>query len=200
MTIAPPLESTAVVPRRPSLSTSALSSNFILSRSSTWLGVDFGTNSLKLRVGGGRRRQGARGRRRLCAGPRAALGGIFGGIFGKDADTGESTKQMYSGTVALINKMEPEISTLSDSQLRERTSALQERARNVDSLDSLLPEAFAVVREASRRVLGLRPFDVQLIGGMVLHKGEIAEMKTGEGKTLVAILPAFLNPGKEFML
>jgi preprotein translocase subunit SecA len=60
-------------------------------------------------------------------------------------------------------------------------------------LDSLLPEAFAVVREASKRVLGLRPFDVQLIGGMVLHKGEIAEMRTGEGKTLVAILPAYLN-------
>jgi preprotein translocase subunit SecA len=60
-------------------------------------------------------------------------------------------------------------------------------------MDSLLPEAFAVVREASKRVLGLRPFDVQLIGGMVLHKGEIAEMRTGEGKTLVAILPAYLN-------
>ncbi|CAA3005952.1 translocase subunit, chloroplastic [Olea europaea subsp. europaea] len=193
MAIAQPFESTSVVHRRPSLSTSALSSNFILSRSSTWLRADFGINSLKLSAGGGRRREGTRGLRRLCVGPRAALGGILGGIFGKDGDTGESTRQMYSGNVALINKMEPEISTLSDSQLRERTSALQERARNGDSLDSLLPEAFAVVREASRRVLGLRPFDVQLIGGMVLHKGEIAEMKTGEGKTLVAILPAFLN-------
>lgn len=193
MAIAQPLESTAVVHRCPSLSTSALSSNFILSRSSTLLGADFGINSLKLRAGGGRRREGARGLRRLCVGPRAALGGILGGIFGKNGDTGESTRQMYSGTVTLINKMEPEISTLSDSQLRERTSALQERARNGYSLDSLLPEAFAVVREASKRVLGLRPFDVQLIGGMVLHRGEIAEMKTGEGKTLVAILPAFLN-------
>lgn len=85
------------------------------------------------------------------------------------------------------------MSKLSDSELRERTSVLKERARNNESLDSLLPEAFAVVREASKRVLGLRPFDVQLIGGMVLHKGEIAEMRTGEGKTLVAVLPAYLN-------
>ncbi|EAY73759.1 hypothetical protein OsI_01632 [Oryza sativa Indica Group] len=89
--------------------------------------------------------------------------------------------------------MEPEVSALSDADLRARTAKLQERARAGESLDSLLPEAFAVVREASKRVLGLRPFDVQLIGGMVLHKGEIAEMKTGEGKTLVAILPAYLN-------
>nr|GMD60856.1 protein translocase subunit SECA1, chloroplastic [Ipomoea batatas] len=73
------------------------------------------------------------------------------------------------------------------------TATLQQRARSGESLDSLLPEAFSVVREASKRVLGLRPFDVQLIGGMVLHKGEIAEMRTGEGKTLVAILPAYLN-------
>lgn len=82
---------------------------------------------------------------------------------------------------------------LSDSELRERTSVLKERAQKGESLDIILPEAFAVVREASKRVLGLRPFDVQLIGGIVLHKGEIAEMRTGEGKTLVAILPAYLN-------
>lgn len=85
------------------------------------------------------------------------------------------------------------MSALSDSQLRGMTSTLKNRAQTGESLDSLLPEAFAVVREASRRVLGLRPFDVQLIGGLVLHKGEIAEMRTGEGKTLVAILPAYLN-------
>ncbi|KAK6918700.1 SecA DEAD-like, N-terminal [Dillenia turbinata] len=85
------------------------------------------------------------------------------------------------------------MSSLSDSQLRDTTSSLKQRALLGESLDSLLPEAFAVVREASKRVLGLRPFDVQLIGGMVLHKGEIAEMRTGEGKTLVAILPAYLN-------
>ncbi|KAL3827729.1 hypothetical protein ACJIZ3_016531 [Penstemon smallii] len=132
-------------------------------------------------------------KRRLCPVVSAALGGLLGGIFGSGTDTGESTRQLYANTLSLINQMESEISSLSDSQLREKTSALQQRARSGHSLDSLLPEAFSVVREASKRVLGLRPFDVQLIGGMVLHKGEIAEMKTGEGKTLVAILPAFLN-------
>ncbi|EPS58385.1 hypothetical protein M569_16429, partial [Genlisea aurea] len=127
------------------------------------------------------------------SGPVAALGGLFGGIFGSRNDSEESTRNLYASTVSLINQMEAEISSLSDSMLRERTSVLQQRATRGDSLDSLLPEAFSLVREASKRVLGLRPFDVQLIGGMVLHKGEIAEMKTGEGKTLVAILPAFLN-------
>ncbi|CAO2826694.1 unnamed protein product [Amaranthus hypochondriacus] len=111
----------------------------------------------------------------------------------KGGDSSESTRQKYSSIVSQINQMEPQISALSDSQLKERTAVLRERALSGESLDSLLPEAFAVVREASKRVLGLRPFDVQLIGGMVLHKGEIAEMRTGEGKTLVAILPAYLN-------
>lgn len=111
----------------------------------------------------------------------------------KGGDPAESTRQQYASTVSLINQLEPQISALSDSQLRDRTSLLRQRALSGESLDSLLPEAFAVVREASKRVLGLRPFDVQLIGGMVLHKGEIAEMRTGEGKTLVAILPAYLN-------
>ncbi|XP_059625511.1 protein translocase subunit SecA, chloroplastic isoform X2 [Cornus florida] len=123
----------------------------------------------------------------------ASLGGLLGGIFKGTNDTGESTRQQYIATVGLINGMETQMSALSDSQLREKTSLLKERARHADSLDSILPEAFAIVREASKRVLGLRPFDVQLIGGMVLHKGEIAEMRTGEGKTLVAILPAYLN-------
>ncbi|XP_074571100.1 protein translocase subunit SECA1, chloroplastic isoform X1 [Curcuma longa] len=122
----------------------------------------------------------------------AALGGLLGGIF-KGTDTGEGTRQRFTDSVAAINRLEPEVSRLSDSELRERTSVLKERARNGELLDSLLPEAFAIVREASMRVLGLRPFDVQLIGGMVLHNGEIAEMRTGEGKTLVAILPAYLN-------
>jgi len=92
-----------------------------------------------------------------------------------------------------INDLESEIKALSDQQLKAKTQELQERLAAGETVDDLLSEAFAVVREASRRVLGLRHFDVQLIGGMVLHKGNIAEMKTGEGKTLVATLPAYLN-------
>ncbi|XP_065859886.1 protein translocase subunit SECA1, chloroplastic [Euphorbia lathyris] len=122
----------------------------------------------------------------------SSLGGLLGGIF-KGTDTGESTRQQYTPNASMINRLEAEMSALTDSELREKTSIFKERAQRGESLDSLLPEAFAVVREASKRVLGLRPFDVQLIGGMVLHKGEIAEMRTGEGKTLVAVLPAYLN-------
>ncbi|XP_034207874.1 protein translocase subunit SecA, chloroplastic [Prunus dulcis] len=135
-------------------------------------------------------RMASRRRRRMQA--VASLGGLLGGIF-KGTDTGESTRQQYASTVSVINGLEAQMSALSDSELREKTRLFQERAKQGESLDSLLPEAFAVIREASKRVLGLRPFDVQLIGGMVLHKGEIAEMRTGEGKTLVAILPAYLN-------
>src|SRR6478672_6574349 len=88
--------------------------------------------------------------------------------------------------VERINALEPEIKALSDDQLRDKTFAFKERHARGESLDSLLPEAFAVCREAGRRVLGMRHFDVQLIGGMVLHRGGIAAMRTGEGKTLVA--------------
>src|SRR5882672_8661622 len=95
--------------------------------------------------------------------------------------------------VAQVNAFEPAIKALSDEQLRGKTAEFRQRVANGDSLDDLLPEAFAVVREAGRRVLNMRHFDVQLIGGAVLHKGKIAEMKTGEGKTLVATLPAYLN-------
>src|SRR3984893_14057776 len=95
--------------------------------------------------------------------------------------------------VAEVNAFEPAISALSDEQLRGKTAEFRQRVANGDTLDELLPEAFAVVREAGRRVLNMRHFDVQLIGGAVLHKGRIAEMKTGEGKTLVATLPAYLN-------
>ncbi|HCE66678.1 MAG: preprotein translocase subunit SecA [Geobacteraceae bacterium GWC2_55_20] len=95
--------------------------------------------------------------------------------------------------VEKINSFEPSISQLSDDQLKARTTEFKERHSKGESLDSLLPEAFAVCREAGKRVLGMRHFDVQLIGGMVLHSGKIAEMKTGEGKTLVATLPAYLN-------
>ncbi|HXE95300.1 MAG TPA: preprotein translocase subunit SecA [Dongiaceae bacterium] len=95
--------------------------------------------------------------------------------------------------VERINALEASVSTLSDEQLKLKTGEFKERHAGGESLDSLLPEAFAVCREASKRVLGMRHFDVQLIGGMVLHSGKIAEMKTGEGKTLVATLPAYLN-------
>src|SRR6478672_11979592 len=92
-----------------------------------------------------------------------------------------------------INELEPTIQPLSDEALRAKTVEFKTRVANGELLDDLLPEAFAVVREAGRRVLNMRHFDVQLIGGMVLHGGRIAEMKTGEGKTLVATLPAYLN-------
>src|SRR5439155_14769025 len=95
--------------------------------------------------------------------------------------------------VAEVNVLDPATSALSDEQLRQKTAELRQRVTNGETLDDLLPEAFAVVREAGRRVLNMRHFDVQLIGGAVLHKGKIAEMKTGEGKTLVATLPAYLN-------
>jgi preprotein translocase subunit SecA len=95
--------------------------------------------------------------------------------------------------VAQVNALETSIQALSDAQLRGKTAEFRQRVANGDTLDDLLPEAFAVVREAGRRVLNMRHFDVQLIGGTVLHKGRIAEMKTGEGKTLVATLPAYLN-------
>src|SRR5687767_9120187 len=96
-------------------------------------------------------------------------------------------------SVVRINALEPEMQKLSDAQLQAKTPEFQKRIAVGESLDKLLPEAFAVCREASRRVLGMRHYDVQLIGGMVLHMGKIAEMKTGEGKTLVATLPAYLN-------
>ena len=92
-----------------------------------------------------------------------------------------------------INGLEDSMKALSDSELQHKTVEFKERLSNGETLDDILPEAFAVVREAAVRVLGMRPFDVQLIGGIVLHQGRIAEMKTGEGKTLVATLPAYLN-------
>src|SRR6195256_1264946 len=92
-----------------------------------------------------------------------------------------------------INALEPQIQALSDEQLRAKTVEFRKRVADGESLDDLLVEAFAVGREAGKRVLNMRHFDVQLIGGMVLHGGKIAEMKTGEGKTLVATLPAYLN-------
>src|SRR5438128_8757495 len=96
-------------------------------------------------------------------------------------------------TVAAINELEPQFRQLSDIDLAAKTIEFKEKIAQGATLDDLLIEAFAVVREAGRRVLNMRHFDVQLIGGMVLHDGKIAEMKTGEGKTLVATLPCYLN-------
>ena len=101
--------------------------------------------------------------------------------------------KQYRKTVARINAMEPEYEKLSDEALRGKTQEFKERIAQGETLDALLPEAFAVVREGSKRVMKMRHFDVQLIGGMALHHGKIAEMRTGEGKTLTATLPVYLN-------
>src|SRR4051794_1530181 len=107
---------------------------------------------------------------------------------------GEGKKfKEFQKRVSQINDFEPEVETYTDDELKERAQELKEEARGGASLDDLLPEAFALTREAARRTLGQRHFDVQLIGGMVLHDGSIAEMRTGEGKTLTATLPAVLN-------
>ena len=105
----------------------------------------------------------------------------------------ERKLRAYKSSVEKINFLEQEVSSLDDEGLQARTKKFKERVAAGDSLDNLLPEAFATVREAARRTLGQRHFDVQLVGGMVLHEGKIAEMKTGEGKTLAATLPVFLN-------
>ncbi|MCZ6475251.1 MAG: preprotein translocase subunit SecA [Gammaproteobacteria bacterium] len=99
----------------------------------------------------------------------------------------------YGHLVAAINALEPELKALSDAALKAKTPELRERLTNGEALDAMLPEAFALIREAARRSLGLRPFDAQLIGGITLHQGKIAEMRTGEGKTLAATLPVYLN-------
>ncbi|MEO8142821.1 MAG: DEAD/DEAH box helicase, partial [Betaproteobacteria bacterium] len=99
----------------------------------------------------------------------------------------------YSGTVKRINALEPEVAALSDAALQGKTAEFRKRYAEGATLDDLLPEAFAVVREAGKRTLRMRHFDMQLVGGMVLHDGKIAEMRTGEGKTLAATLPAYLN-------
>ena len=118
------------------------------------------------------------------------LGKIAKTIFGSAND--RFVKKQYK-TVQKINSLEPEISKLSDEELKNKTVEFRGRLKDGETLDDLLPEAFAVVREAAKRTLGQRHYDVQLIGGIVLHKGMIAEMKTGEGKTLVETLPAYLN-------
>ena len=115
---------------------------------------------------------------------------LFKKIFGTENDR---FLKSIRPTIAKINELESSIKTLSDAELAAKTADFKQRIANGESLDSVLPEAFAVVREAGKRVLGMRHYDVQLVGGIVLHKGRIAEMKTGEGKTLVATLPMYLN-------
>ena len=119
-----------------------------------------------------------------------SLGTIATKVFGSSNDR---KLKKYAPVVAAINALEPEVSALSDEALRARTDEFRKRLKDGEALDDLLPEAFATVREAAKRTLGQRHFDVQLVGGMVLHEGHIAEMKTGEGKTLVATLPVYLN-------
>ncbi|MBL0291572.1 MAG: preprotein translocase subunit SecA [Betaproteobacteria bacterium] len=118
------------------------------------------------------------------------ISNILTRIFGS---RNERLLKQYGHTVKAINALEPATAALSDEALQAKTAEFKARVANGETLDALLPEAFAVVREAGKRVLQMRHFDVQLIGGMALHNGKIAEMRTGEGKTLVATLPAYLN-------
>jgi preprotein translocase subunit SecA len=116
--------------------------------------------------------------------------GILRKVFGSRNDRLLKT---YARTVSEINALESSVRALSDAELAGKTDVFKARVGKGESIEDLLPEAFAVVREASRRVLGMRHFDVQLVGGMVLHNGKIAEMRTGEGKTLTATLAVYLN-------
>ena len=119
-----------------------------------------------------------------------SLGAIASKVFGS---LNARKLKKYGPVVAQINALEPEVAALTDDELRGRTAAFRARVEAGAELDDLIPEAFVTVREAAKRTLGQRHFDVQLIGGMVLHEGRIAEMKTGEGKTLVATMPVYLN-------
>ena len=118
------------------------------------------------------------------------LGSLARKMFGT---TNDRIVRQYAGKVAAINALEESYAALSDDDLAAKTGQFRSRLEQGEKLDKLLPEAFATVREAAKRTLGMRHFDVQLIGGIVLHEGRIAEMKTGEGKTLVATLPVYLN-------
>lgn len=114
-------------------------------------------------------------------------------LFKKFSDDNKKDIKKLQKTVDKINALEPQMESLSDEKLKGKTAEFKARLTKGETLDDLLVEAFAVVREASKRVLGMRHFDVQLMGGIVLHQGRISEMKTGEGKTLVATLPLYLN-------
>src|SRR3989338_11111029 len=116
--------------------------------------------------------------------------GIFSKIFGNESSKfiGNTDK-----IVEKINALEVDISKLADADFPKKTQEFKDRLAKEETLDDILPEAFALVREAAKRNLGERHYDVQLVGGLALHEGNISEMKTGEGKTLVAVLPAYLN-------
>ena len=116
--------------------------------------------------------------------------GLAKKLFGS---SNERKVKTFQARVAKINALEPEYAALSDEALKAKTAEFKARLEKGETLDGLLNEAFAVVREASKRVLGMRHFDVQMVGGMVLHFSGISEMRTGEGKTLVATLPTYLN-------
>ena len=122
------------------------------------------------------------------------LGSLAKSLFG---DSNDRAVKKFAPTVQAINALEDRMASLADSDFPATTQELKTRLTNGEKLDDLLPEAFALVREAAKRALGQRHFDVQLMGGMALHKGQIAEMKTGEGKTLVATLAVFLNALEE---
>src|SRR5690625_2334275 len=108
-------------------------------------------------------------------------------------DSNQRQLNQIQKTVDEIEALEPEFEALSDTEIQNKTNEFKQRLSNGETLDDLLVEAYATVREASKRVLNMRPFPVQLIGAVVLHKGNIAEMKTGEGKTLSSTMPAYLN-------
>src|SRR3954462_3675747 len=118
------------------------------------------------------------------------IGAVARKLFGSAT---ERRIRAYQPRVAEINALEQQLEALSDQELKARTAELKQKVANGASLADILVDAFATVREAAKRMLGQRHFDVQLVGGMILHEGRIAEMKTGEGKTLVATLPVYLN-------
>ena len=119
------------------------------------------------------------------------LGSIVQRVFGSSNE--RELKRITETYVGQVNALEPEIAKLSHGELKAKTAEFKQMLDNGASLNDILPEAFAVVRETGKRVLNMRHFDVQIIGGVALHEGRIAEMKTGEGKTLVATLPVYLN-------
>ena len=116
--------------------------------------------------------------------------GLFSKVIGTHSE--REVKRVIP-IVDKIESLEPEMEKLSDEELRGKTAEIKKRLADKETLDDILPEAYAVVREASKRTIGLRHFRVQLIGGVILHQGRITEMRTGEGKTLVSTLPAYLN-------